>query len=466
MPDTSGGANRARNVRVPSGTQAGAARRRGGAGRRARCGLRGPGRVDLPGAAGFAGAAVPSGSWEQRTGGLAERFTRAAQTFNQQQSRAVLTVSPVPAGSQDLRARLIAAATGRRGARRHAAQRPGGRPLSRHRAALRHKRRAQGQQGVGPAQAARPRDHARGHTWQGRLVSLPAITSAIAVFYDGGLLRQSSLPEPGAGWTWDAFVDMTRKVKQATGKWGCSSPPAGNTEAIYWHNLGGLQQCGPGGRAAGALERDLAGRARRDPLPRGRGRAGQELYRPGQHHPRREAAPTGGTPFASGQRRRVRDAVAGHAADLGRAQARRRRGADAPAASGRPATPSRTTPSCSAPARASRETAALQLAELWIARPETQVLYATLTNPPAAYADARRLPAFQQYLKADPRVEVFESATPQVRALRLLPPQRRGVQHHGQVRGGGAAGEERPAAAHAQADREDPGACSTQALKR
>ena len=164
-----------------------------------------------------------------------------------------------------------------------------------------------------------------GHTWQGRLVSLPAITSAIAVFYNKELLRQSSLPEPGAGWTWDAFVDMTRKVKQATGKWGCSFPPAGNT---------GPSTGTTGGRNNVALvdvQRARSNVTSPDALDVTRFLEDVvvQLFALANITRDEKASPAGRDAVRLGPAAAGSNAVAGHAADLGRAQARRRRGADA-----------------------------------------------------------------------------------------------------------------------------------------
>ena len=60
-----------------------------------------------------AGPPVPIEYWEQRLpGDVGERFVKAATTFNQQQTRAVLSAVPVPAGAGDLRAKLLAASAG------------------------------------------------------------------------------------------------------------------------------------------------------------------------------------------------------------------------------------------------------------------------------------------------------------------------------------------------------------------
>jgi ABC-type glycerol-3-phosphate transport system substrate-binding protein len=67
-----------------------------------------------------------------------------------------------------------------------------------------------------------------------------------------------------------------------------------------------------------------------------------------------------------------------------------------------------------------RETAAIEFG-LWIARPETQVLYATLTNRSPVYTDVQRRADFQQYLKSDPRVEVFEKAVPNAEPYAFFP---------------------------------------------
>jgi ABC-type glycerol-3-phosphate transport system substrate-binding protein len=100
-----------------------------------------------------------------------------------------------------------------------------------------------------------------------------------------------------------------------------------------------------------------------------------------------------------------------------------------------------------------QEAAALQFA-LWIARPETQVLYATLTNRSPQYADARRLPAFQQYLKADPRVEVFESAVPRSEPYAFFPRNGEAYNIMGKYVAEVLQGKSGLQAAHAQADRE------------
>ena len=100
-----------------------------------------------------------------------------------------------------------------------------------------------------------------------------------------------------------------------------------------------------------------------------------------------------------------------------------------------------------------KEAAAVQFA-LWIAKPETQVLYATLTNRSPQYADARKLPAFTQYLKADPRVEVFEKAVPQSEPYAFFPRNGEAYTIMGRYVAEMLQGKVGLQAAHTQADRE------------
>src|SRR5262249_38754611 len=100
-----------------------------------------------------------------------------------------------------------------------------------------------------------------------------------------------------------------------------------------------------------------------------------------------------------------------------------------------------------------REAAGVQFA-LWLAKPESQVVYATLTNRSPVYNDARRLPAFQQYLKADPRVEVFENAVPKSEPYAFFPRNGDSYNVMGKYVADMLQGKIGLQAAHAQAERE------------
>jgi multiple sugar transport system substrate-binding protein len=387
--------------------------------------------------------------WEQRTGETGERFVKAALTFNQQQSRAVLKTSPVPAGAQDLRAKLLSAAAGGAGPD----------------VMLHNALEVSNFLGTGllydvDAAVATSREWAQrkgqlsagtlaGHQWQGKLVTLPAVTSAIAVFYNKDLLQQANVPAPSPTWTWDAFVDVCRRVKQATGKWGCSFPPAGNTAAIYWHNwaacnnvaLVDVQKARAAITTPEALE---VSRFLEDVIVR------QELWvlanitRDGR-------PPPDGTPFASGaaafetQLPATLQTWDSLKLNVGVAPmpAKKR--------SSSYAIPDHTIVFRSG--KGDREAAGVQFA-LWLARPESQVQYATLTNRSPVYADARRLPAFQQYLKADPRVEVFESAVPRSEPYAFFPRNGESYTVMGRYVADMLQGKIGLQAAHAQAERE------------
>jgi ABC-type glycerol-3-phosphate transport system substrate-binding protein len=392
---------------------------------------------------------VPIEYWEQRTGDLGERFTRAALTFNQQQSRAVLKVGPVPAGSTDLRAKLLAAAAGGaapdamlHNALEVSSYLGSGLLYDVDTAVKSNREWAQRKAQVTPSTLA-------GHTWQGKLVTLPAITSAIAVFYNRDLLRQANLPEPAPTWTWDDFVELSRKVKQATGAWGCSFPPAGNTAAIYWHNwaacnnvvLVDVQRGRTNVTSPEALD---VSRFLEDVVVR------QELFvlanitRDGR-------PPPDGTPFASGQAAfetqlpatlQTWDSLKLNVGVAPMPAKKRSSGY---------AIPDHAIVFSSG--KGDREGAAVQFA-LWITKPETQVLYATLTNRSPQYADARRLPAFQQYLKADPRVEVFEKAVPQSEPYAFFPRNGEAYAVMGRYVAEMLQGKIGLQAAHTQADRE------------
>ena len=359
---------------------------------------------------------VPFELWEQRAGELGERFSKAALTFNQQQSRGVITVVPVPAGAQDLRAKLVAAAAGGsapntmlHNALEVSSYLGTGLLYDIDTAVKSNKEWAQRKQQVAAGVLA-------GHTWQGKLVTLPAINSAIAVFYNKDLLRQASLPEPAANWTWDTFVDMCRKVKQATGKWGCSFPPTGNTAAIYWHNwaacnnvvLVDVARARTNVTSADALD---VTRFLEDVTVRQELFALANIARDGR-------PPPDGTPFASGAAAFETQLPA----TLQTWDALKLNVGVAPMPSKRRsssyAIPDHTIVFQSG--KGEKDEAAVQFA-LWVTKPETQVLYATLTNRSPQYADARKLPAFQQYLKADPRVEVFENAVPRSEPYAFFP---------------------------------------------
>jgi ABC-type glycerol-3-phosphate transport system substrate-binding protein len=100
-----------------------------------------------------------------------------------------------------------------------------------------------------------------------------------------------------------------------------------------------------------------------------------------------------------------------------------------------------------------QDEAAVQFA-LWVTKPETQVLYATLTNRSPQYADARKMPAFQQYLKSDPRVEVFESAVPRSEPYAFFPRNGEAYNIMGKYVAEALQGTIGLQAAHTQADRE------------
>ena len=114
-----------------------------------------------------------------------ERFVKAATTFNPQQTGAVLNAVPVPAGAGDLRAKLLAASAGGAGpdvmlhnALEVSSYLGTGLLYDLDTALKSNKEWAQRKQQLTPTTLA-------GHTWQGKLVTFPAETSAIAVFYNG-----------------------------------------------------------------------------------------------------------------------------------------------------------------------------------------------------------------------------------------------------------------------------------------
>ena len=244
-------------------------------------------------------------------------------------------------------------------------------------------------------------------------------------------------------------MDYCKKVKQATGKWGCSFPPAGNTAAIYWHNwaagnnvtLVDVQKAKTNVTSADALE---VSRFLEDVIVR------QELWvlanitRDGR-------PPPDGTPFASGSAAFETQLPA----TLQTWDAMKLNAGVAPMPT------KKRSSSYAIPdhvivfktGKGPKEAAAIQFG-LWFAKPETQVLYATLTNRSPQYADARKLPAFQQYLKADPRVEVFENAVPKAEPYAFFPRNGDAYTTMGKYVADALMGKISLQTAHTQADRE------------
>jgi multiple sugar transport system substrate-binding protein len=331
--------------------------------------------------------------WEQRTAELGERFAKAAQSVNQQSAKVVLEVTPVPPGAGDLRAKLVAAAAGSVGpdVMLHNTLEVTG--YLNTDLLLDLESRLKGNRDWGQRRQYLTARTLAGHTWNGKLVTLPAITSAIAVFYNRDLLRQAGVAEPPANWSWDSFVDICRKVKTATQKWGCSFPPPQATAAVYWHNWAACnnvtlvdpQRGRSNVTSAEALEvtrflEDMVVRQEQFMLA-GIARDGRQ--------------PPDGTPFATGQAAFETQLPA----TIQSWDALKLNSGVAPMPAKRRsssyAIPDHTI--IFKTGKGEREAAAIEFG-LWVAKPETQVLYATLTNRSPVYTDVQRRQDCQQYL--------------------------------------------------------------------
>jgi multiple sugar transport system substrate-binding protein len=93
-------------------------------------------------------------------------------------------------------------------------------------------------------------------TIDGKVRAIPALIDSMAVVYNKKLFSQAGIPAPKAGWTWDEYRDIARKLtNKSKGVFGTGWPGVGDEDTVWrlwpmiW-DLGG-DVLAPGGKQVG-----------------------------------------------------------------------------------------------------------------------------------------------------------------------------------------------------------------------